>query len=70
MKLNNLDLLEILACPRCKARLNLLTEGDDHVGLACTSCAVVYPIEAGIPIMLIEESIPEAQWQQGVRKAK
>jgi uncharacterized protein len=70
MKLNNTDLLDILACPRCKGSLTLLTEGENHVGLACDACALVYPIEEGIPIMLVEEALTKAQWQQGMRKAK
>ncbi len=70
MKLNNPDLLDILACPRCRGELTLLTEGADDLGLACPHCRVVYPIQEGIPIMLTEESVPEEQWRQGVRKAK
>ena len=70
MKLNNPDLLDILACPRCRGDLTLITEDADDTGLACPQCHVVYPIQEGIPLMLVEESVPEEQWNQGVRKAK
>ncbi len=43
------ELLEILACPACKARVRL--EGEE---LVCEGCGRRYPIEDGIPVMLIE----------------
>ena len=45
------ELLEILACPACKADVKL--EGDRIV---CTGCKRRYPVRDGIPIMLIEEA--------------
>lgn len=47
------ELLDILACPACKADVRL--EGDKII---CTqkSCGLRYPIRDGIPIMLIEEA--------------
>jgi len=47
------DLLEILVCPMCKARLDLKP---DQSGLKCPQCHRVYPIRDEIPIMLIEEA--------------
>ena len=47
------DLLEILACPRCKGTLRL-TEKED--GLICEPCKLRYPIKEDIPIMLIDEA--------------
>jgi len=44
------DLLEILVCPVDKADLRL--EGQR---LICTVCSRVYPIEDGIPIMLVDD---------------
>jgi uncharacterized protein YbaR (Trm112 family) len=44
------ELLEILVCPVDKADLRL--EGQR---LICTACGRVYPIEDGIPIMLVED---------------
>ena len=45
------DLLDILACPACRAEVRL--EGDRIV---CSSCGKRYPVRDGIPIMLIEEA--------------
>jgi hypothetical protein len=45
------ELLDILACPACKADIRL--EGDRIV---CTTCGRRYPIRDGIPIMLIDEA--------------
>ena len=49
------QLLEILACPKCKGDL-LLTENED--GLSCDACRLLYEIKEGIPVMLIEEAKP------------
>lgn len=49
------DLLEILACPRCKGRLVLTPEGS---ALACSRCRVAYPITDDIPVMIFEEAVP------------
>ena len=47
------ELLEILACPVCKVRVELTDNGD---GLKCGQCARVYPIRDDIPVMLVEEA--------------
>lgn len=52
------ELLEILACPKCLGRLELLKEDGVEKGLVCHACAVVYPIRDSIPIMLVEEAQP------------
>ena len=49
------ELLDILACPKCKGELKM-TEKQD--GLACNSCKLVYPIREDIPVMLIDEAKP------------
>ncbi len=49
------ELLEILACPKCKGDLEL---SEDGKGLICRNCKLMYPIEDDIPIMLIDEAIP------------
>jgi hypothetical protein len=49
------DLLDILACPKCKGDF-VLTEKED--GLICNRCKLLYPIRDGIPVMLIDEAIP------------
>ena len=45
------ELLDILACPACKADVKL--EGERIV---CTKCGRRYPIRNDIPIMLIDEA--------------
>ena len=50
------DLLEILACPACKAKVELEPDGN---GLKCVQCRRVYPIRDDIPVMLIEEASVE-----------
>lgn len=47
------ELLDILACPACKAPVVL--QGDRIV---CTACGRRYPIRDGIPVMLVEEAEP------------
>ncbi|MEK6281487.1 MAG: Trm112 family protein [Acidobacteriota bacterium] len=47
------DLLEILACPLCKARVELKADGS---GLKCVECRRVYPVRDDIPVMLIDEA--------------
>jgi len=49
------DLLDILACPKCKGNLRL-TEKQD--GLICDACKLLYQIKDDIPIMLIDEAQP------------
>jgi len=49
------ELLEILACPKCHTKVELV-EPDK---LRCPSCRLLYPIVDGIPVMLIEEGKPE-----------
>ena len=49
------ELLDILACPLCKADIKL---EDDRI--VCIKCGRRYPIRDGIPIMLIDEAeLPE-----------
>jgi uncharacterized protein YbaR (Trm112 family) len=47
------ELLEILACPKCKGDI-YLNETDD--GLICDHCKLLYEIKDDIPIMLIDEA--------------
>jgi uncharacterized protein YbaR (Trm112 family) len=49
------ELLDILACPKCKGNLQLNPAQD---GLVCDACRLRYPIRDDIPIMLIEEAKP------------
>lgn len=61
------QLLDILACPKCKGDITLTAQQD---GLACAACALVYPIREDIPIMLIEEAVDAAAWDAGQRQAQ
>ncbi len=47
------QLLDILACPKCKGDLKLTESGD---GLICRACRLKYEIKDDIPIMLIDEA--------------
>lgn len=49
------ELLDILACPKCKGMI-VLNEAQN--GLICGACKLVYEIREGIPIMLIDEAKP------------
>jgi hypothetical protein len=49
------DLLDILACPKCKGPVVLTPAGD---GLTCSQCKLLYPIKEDIPVMLIDEALP------------
>ena len=44
------ELLDVLACPACKERVELMGEE-----LVCAGCGRKYPIENGIPRMLPDE---------------
>jgi uncharacterized protein len=49
------ELLEILACPKCKGGLVLTPEESE---LRCDACRLGYRIDDGIPILLIDEATP------------
>lgn len=53
----NPELLEILACPLCKADVVLTADGR---GLRCAACSRIFPIRDDIPVMLIDEAVIEA----------
>jgi len=47
------ELLEILACPKCKGDL---IYDEENQRLICENCRLRYPIKDDIPIMIIEEA--------------
>lgn len=47
------ELLDIIACPKCKGNV-YLNKTDD--GLICDNCKLMYEIKDGIPVMLIDEA--------------
>ncbi len=63
----NKELLQILACPKCKGGLEPLPQEE---GLKCAACGLVYPVREEIPVMLIDEAIPVEKWDQGVRESR
>ncbi|MBN2516756.1 MAG: Trm112 family protein [Deltaproteobacteria bacterium] len=48
------ELLDILACPKCKGDIYL---NESENGLICDNCKLLYRIEDDIPIMLIDEAV-------------
>ncbi|MBI3583296.1 MAG: Trm112 family protein [Nitrospinae bacterium] len=48
------ELLDILACPKCKGDIYLTHDGN---GLICKACKLMYEIKDDIPIMLIDEAV-------------
>lgn len=50
------ELLDILACPVCKTKVELVKNGD---ALKCNTCKRVYPIKDDIPVMLVDEATVE-----------
>ena len=49
------ELLDILACAKCKGDVHLTDQQD---GLVCNACKLMYPIKDDIPVMLIDEALP------------
>jgi hypothetical protein len=47
------ELLEILICPACRAKVELKADGS---GLRCVGCHRTYPVRDDIPVMLIDEA--------------
>jgi uncharacterized protein len=47
------DLLEVLACSKCKGDLDYLKK---ECKLICKKCKLAYRVENGIPLMLLEEA--------------
>jgi uncharacterized protein YbaR (Trm112 family) len=50
------ELLEILACPNCKTKVDLVKDG---TALKCNQCKRVYAVKGDIPVMLIDEATIE-----------
>ena len=50
------ELLEILVCPVCKAKVVLKEDGS---GLKCVECKRVYPVRDDIPVMLVDQATIE-----------
>lgn len=51
-------LKQILVCPKCKGSLDFHEAQNE---IHCTACALVYAIEDGIPVMLVDAARPLKQ---------
>ncbi|MGA1861404.1 Trm112 family protein [Deferribacter thermophilus] len=49
----NKELLEILACPKCRGDIRL---SKDEKFIVCDNCKLLYEIREDIPVMLIDEA--------------
>jgi hypothetical protein len=49
------ELLEVLACPKCKRKVELTEDGK---ALVCQACRLRYAIVDDIPVMLVDEAEP------------
>ena len=47
------ELLDVLACPKCKGDVRLSVDGNYIV---CDSCRLLYEIREEIPVMLVDEA--------------
>ena len=55
------ELLDILRCSQCKGELLFFEDGDSAAKkqdsfLFCGSCMLCYPVDEGIPVMIIEDA--------------
>jgi uncharacterized protein YbaR (Trm112 family) len=51
----NPELVEILACPKCKGPVEQV---DDPEGFGCAACELFYKVDDDIPNFLIDEASP------------
>lgn len=51
----NRDLIDILACPKCKGALKLR---DDESAFECGACKLGYTVVDDIPNFIIDEALP------------
>lgn len=49
------QLLEILACPKCKGKIAI---EESQQQIVCQACQMAFPIRDDIPVMLIDEAVP------------
>ena len=48
-------ILEIIACPKCKGRLEIKP---DESALLCRACRLAYPVVDEIPNLIKDEALP------------
>jgi uncharacterized protein YbaR (Trm112 family) len=49
------ELIEVVACPKCKGPVKLK---DDESGFVCAQCRLVFPVVDEIPNFLVDEALP------------
>lgn len=54
---------DLLACPKCHGPLTdavgkVMGAPSDAPALVCSGCALAFPVEAGIPVLLIDRATP------------
>lgn len=47
------ELLDVLACPKCKGDIRV-SKDEDYI--VCDSCKLLYEIKEEIPVMLVDEA--------------
>lgn len=58
----NQELLDILACPKCKGELDYRPSEDSKNGsLVCQACQLEFKIVDDIPNLIIEDAVPLGQ---------
>jgi uncharacterized protein YbaR (Trm112 family) len=45
--------LEMMVCPQCNGKLDYNKQNSE---LVCKTCKLAYPVNDGIPVMLVEEA--------------
>lgn len=67
MSYNPQHLQDIIACPKTKAKL--IVDGDFLVSVD-QATRLKYPIQDGIPVMLVEEAteVPQAEWAEVMKR--
>jgi len=58
------ELLEILACPKCKGDLEYVND-ERGEAFICHACGLVYLVKDDIPIMLVDEALSLEKWGEG-----
>jgi uncharacterized protein len=51
----NRELIDVLACPKCKGKLDLKP---DESAFVCRACKLVYSVVDDIPNFIVEEAKP------------
>jgi len=50
------EFVDMMICPACKGKVKLKP---DNSGIKCVECRRVYPVEDGIPAMLVDKATLE-----------